>query len=197
MNATSAFKDSFRTRKLQDRLAQSVIAWTFAIVCVATPLTAKAGPLVYDFSFTTNRGSIAGGTVSGEILGLSNGSNLTPTEVILTSFPSSFNGLISGSTVTITSFQSTFFDITNNVITNFQLVGTFSATGGAGYFQIDELSNGTPGVLQVGGNYIIDDSSADVITSPSVPEPSSCDLFLAGLLGLGFVAIRKRGIAKL
>ena len=85
--------------------------------------------LVFTFSFTNATGTVDG-TVTGQIFGLVNGTNVAATDVILDSYPSGFGlptppiDVLIGATVTLNSF-----DVVDNQIVTGYFKSTFA--GGA------------------------------------------------------------------
>jgi hypothetical protein len=106
------------------------------------------------------------------------------------------------------------YDLNGNLIThNFLNTGSVSGTGIAfdgTYFYVSNIYQGTIGVYDTSGNLVrtetvtgapggysplIEDLSADyaaVLPISGAPEPTTVTLFGAGLLGLGWVARKRR-----
>jgi hypothetical protein len=172
------------------------------LLCLMLPGVLRADD--FTFSFTNTIGNIPG-TVTGEILGLTNNATSPAAEVLITSFPSGLNSIL-GSAPIIASlwaiqYENAFTE-TGGVVTGGGFfaqgpgntflyldgwLGVFPTPPGANYLSLDGFTD-----WYVQGAYGID-AAGIVPIGTAVPEPHSLLLFGTGLLGLlAFAARSKR-----
>jgi hypothetical protein len=148
----------------------------------------------FSFSFTNTAGSGVPGTVTGEILGLTNNATGPAAEVLITSFPAGLDSIVGSGPI-------------NAMLWNFQEENSFTESGGevtAGGFWAQQIISGNVRGLQLfingttyGFNYLNLDgtdthevygdegfaaANIEPLGSPT-PEPSSF------LLALGFAGV--------
>lgn len=161
---------------------------TFLAVAAFVPL-AQADD--FTFSFTDTVGNVAG-TVTGEILGLTDNSTGPAAKVIVESFPAGLNSVLGSAPIDVTSwtiFNNSFTETGGQIVAADFDAETGTAPSGFGGFEFNPISGGSNltldgdqafNVLTFGG------LSADNFAP--VPEPSSLGLVLAAV---GLIASRR------
>lgn len=170
---------------------------------VISGIVFAAGPASADdfsFSFTNDIGNVAG-TVTGEILGLTDNTTGPATDVIIESYPSALNAdLFSSYTAPIDLFSGSWFGTDTN---------TFTETGGeitAADFGVDDgdFDFVTLNSCSLGdfcgngfGNWNNGDEVAGSTVSfselgASAPEPSTLGMVLVGLAALTVRRVRRK-----
>jgi hypothetical protein len=179
----------------------------FKMAAVSIPLITAgslfaAGPLDFDFSFTNTIGDVSG-TVSGEIIGLTDNSTGSASEVVIDSFPSGLDSIF-GSNPIATSWdqqdENTFTVSGGQVVAggfwaqqtvnNFQQGAQLYVDGDGGPYNFLNL-DGTDG-LYVWGNDGF--AAANIVPAgPSVPDAgATLPLMVVALLGVGTFARKFR-----
>jgi hypothetical protein len=168
--------------------------------------SAKAQLLNFDFSFTGNLGSsTTKGTVTGEIIGLTNNGTSTPSDIILTSIPLGFSinvppsySLKNNGWNLSGDAEGASFTVTNGVITSAtDYEASLAAHNGYLSFDVPLVVNnvelGPLNGFQYGSPYVSNTAGFQGVTYTiiSAPEPASWSLAVVGALALA-VAIRRR-----
>jgi hypothetical protein len=178
---------------------KSKLLGLMAVIALLGLFPSSSHALTFDFSFTcTNclNAPPGGGTVTGEIDGLSNGPNVNVADVIIDSYPSAFtiptplpfntscgNCLVTTNSFTVTAGAITAYD--------FEVTGTTSLWSLAlGAIAGEEsFSNGT-GETQI--NIVTQGVSFEPVGAPTTPLPAALPLFATGLGALGLFGWRKK-----
>ena len=169
------------------------------LVCLMLPGSLRADD--FTFSFANTEGNTAG-TVTGEILGLSNNTTGAASEVIITSFPAGLISTIGPAPILVTAWNDQVVDSfteTAGLITNASFVANIQ-NGGVDRqgFSLNDPS-GISGLTLDGGNVtgVVNQFGFSGITFTPVPapEPSSLLLLGAGFLGLLGMGSRKKRLA--
>jgi hypothetical protein len=157
--------------------------------------------LTFSFTVTNTQGDVPG-TFTGEIFGLTNNTTSAATHVVIDSFPSGLNSLVSppiDATTWDQQYQNS-FTVSNDQITDGGFWAQQTINGiGQGY---QLYLNGEDGFnfLNLDGtnfNYVWGDdgfaAANFTLVSSTVPEPGSLAMFLGlGLTGVGFLRRRRR-----
>lgn len=142
----------------------------------------------FSFSFTNTVGNVAG-TVTGEILGLTNNSTGAAAKVIVESFPAGLNSVLGSAPIDVTSwtvFDNSFTETGGQIVAADFDAETGVGTTSFGGFEFNPVSGGS--------NLTLDGTQAFHVTTfgglsadnfAPVPEPSSLGLAIAavGLIG--------------
>jgi hypothetical protein len=194
-------------------MMRTVTPSVLAVLMVAAMAGQTEASLVFDFSFTNTAGTLPG-TVTGQILGLTNNNTGPATHVLIDTFPSEFEIQLISSPVDVTAWtlKANSFTVTNGQVTaadfNAQF-GDFSTMGGNGAaLMLDYGSNGRnelvaaiPAVSYdllnfngLPGANIVPETSP-----PPTPEPASFAFLASGFLAFGGFRLcrrRRRTIAS-
>ncbi len=170
----------------------------FALAIAAVALSSVSAQADdFTFSFVNTVGNV-GGTVTGEILGLTNNSTGPATEVLITSFPSGLNSVLGSAPINATDFTS---QVSNSFT---ETNGQVTAADFIAWETVDSYTYG--GELYVDGdpyNYLnLDGTDAYYVYGNSglaaaniqplvAAEPSSLLLLATGLIGLLGLGRRK------
>jgi hypothetical protein len=130
----------------------------------------------FSFTFTNNTPGDVDGTVTGDIYGLVDNANSTPTSIVMTSAPADLGITTPNTWIPSDSiFGTGYFTVTNGVITASSF-GEISYLGLPNYtFDASENSVG------VGSNTVQEtQGSFDAATFAAVPEPSPFGLLVVG-----------------
>jgi hypothetical protein len=161
---------------------------SLGLLCLMLPGSLRADN--FTFSFTNTDGNVSG-TVTGEIIGLTNGTGAA-SEVIITSYPSFFAADPDlASPLTVVAANS--FTEVGGSITAYNY--NVSSADGDTLFAL--ISTGIPKTAGDTGGLVTDytgpmeDVFASTVTFTATPEPSTVSLMLIGVGMLGLVT-RKR-----
>jgi len=185
--------------KLNRAACLSLMAAALAVLVMASPVHADD----FSFSFTNTVGNVSG-TVTGEILGLTDGTTGPAAEVILESYPAALfpdvvaNGNIMTNEATWGAPDANFFTESGGTITGGNFVVGVAATGFAVGFELD--NGGESGLEDVNFATGIDSeieiasgiAGLNITPLSSVPEPSSLLLLGVGLVALTVLKCRTR-----
>jgi hypothetical protein len=179
---------------------KSKLLGLLAVVGILSLSPSPGHALTFDFSFTGGC-NVAGSpcTVTGEIDGLTNGTNVAATAVIIDTVsspaftlpsPLPFNTFC-GSNCLVTSNS---FTVTAGVITayDFDVTGTttlWSLSLGVLAANEDTFSNGTGG-SQI--NVLSQGTTFTPVGTPTTPLPAALPLFASGIGAMGFFGWRKK-----
>ena len=146
----------------------------------------------FSFSFTNTVGNVAG-TVTGEILGLTDNSTGPAAQVIIESFPAGLNSVLGSAPIDVTSwtvFNNSFTETGGQVVFADFDAETGVGTSNFGGFEFNPVSGGSN--LTLDGNQAFHVTTFGGLPADNfapVPEPSSLGLAIAAV---GLIATLKR-----
>jgi hypothetical protein len=168
-----------------------------AVMAVAAmTASAQAGTLNFDFSFTATFGTQIGGTVTGEIFGLTDNATGPASAVDIYSVPGSvvYGETLPFNAMTVGTVNSNSFTVVSGGIT----VADFSAgvdlpfPGADWLLQLENIPNGFYDMAsrEVGENGLLVETFTATFTpdAATTPLPSTWFLLLSGFVGLGCIA---------
>jgi hypothetical protein len=153
------------------------------LMVVATMSLLGTNAMADDFVFSINGGF---GTVTGEIIGLQNNATGSATEVVITSYPTSFGSILNLIATDWTDQLANIFTVTNGAITE------------AEFFALDTDDANTPQLLFLPPDVGQLQNNLDVLLGPltfaatPVPEPFAWVLLLTVMLAVAIVKRSRR-----
>jgi hypothetical protein len=160
----------------------------FAVAMLAATAGRTQASLIFDFSITNATGNVPG-TVTGQILGLTNNTTSAATQVLIDSFPPALGNAAGPTPINamLWNFQlENSFTVSNGQVTNGGFWAEESSTpllllyinGGGGNFNYVSLNGSN--TLQVYAASGL--AAANIVPAQASPEPASVTLLGLGLL---------------